>query len=211
MYHPASNAARCPARIKWEKTGGVLFECQAEGILGGIGDGGVGVGYETDQALPVGSLLDLTCIRCRPGKGAAGNRFESTKFCAGAGPIPVFGPGHETCAYGVPLDVVADALELSGVSDPVVEGLVLPKGFADAVQRVVGIAGGHSFHDACNFREGDARLQEDVNVVGHDDKGVQFVAAKLGAAQDGVFGVVGKFGVSEPSRAEASGVQSCIE
>lgn len=145
------------------------------------------------------------------GKSTARDRSGTQEFSAGTGPIPVFGFGHEFGAHGIPFDVVADALEFTGISDPVVEGLILPKMFTRAAQGGVGVPRGHSFHDRGDFRKGHARLQQDVNVVGHDHKGVQFVTAKLGAAQDGVFGVISNFGVGQPSRAEGSRVQSCVE
>ena len=115
-----------------------------------------------------------------------GNRRGTQEFSAGTRPLPVFRFDHEFSADGVRFDVEADALEFSGVSDPVVEGLVLPKRLADAVQGRVGVPRGYSFHNPRDFREGQTRLQQDMNMVGHDDIGVQFIAAKFSATQDGV-------------------------
>ena len=156
----------------------------------------------------LGILLFCFCMR---GKSTAGNRSGIREFSAGAGPLPVSGFGYKFGADGIPLDTVADALEFSGVSDPVIEGLILPKGFAYAAQGGVAVPCGHAFHDTGDFRKDQARLQQDVNVVGHDHKGVQFVAAKLRAAQDGVFGVSSNFGIGQPARSECGGVQSGVK
>src|SRR5689334_8052439 len=64
---------------------------------------------------------------CRRGKSAAGNRGGTKEFSAGTGPIPVFRFDREFGTHGIPFNVSADALEFSGVSDPMVEGLILPK------------------------------------------------------------------------------------
>jgi hypothetical protein len=156
----------------------------------------------------LGVLLFSFCTR---GESAARNRWGTQEFSAGTGPIPIFGFGGEIGADGIPFDVITDALEFSGISDPMIEGLILPKGFAYAVQSGVGVPRGHSFHDAGDFRKGPARFQQDMNMVGHDHERVQLVAAKLGAAQDGIFGVSSNFGIGQPARADGCRIQSGVE
>jgi hypothetical protein len=153
----------------------------------------------------------LILLFCEQSEGAARNGWGTDEFSTGTGPTPIFGLGDEIGGDGIPFDVMANAFELGGVSDPMVEGLILPEGLAHAVQGGVGVARRNSFHDAGDFGEGQARFQQSVNVVGHDHKSVQFIAAKLGAAQDGAFGVISDFGVGKPARSESSAIQSSVE
>ena len=48
-------------------------------------------------------------------------------------------------------------------------------------------------------------------MVGHDDVGVQKIAAELGTANYGVFGVVSNLRVSQPERSGLGRVQGGIE
>jgi hypothetical protein len=171
----------------------------------------VPLNLKTELAVPEGSLMDLSFVRCRPGKGAAGNRFESTKFRAGAGPTPVFGPGHEICAYGIPFDVVADALEFGRVSDPMIEGLVLPKGFADAVEDGVCLSSRNAFQAIHEARNGGMRSDEQMNVVRHDHEGVEGVEAQFSFAEiDAVHDTPGNTGILQPKRACGGLVQKTV-
>jgi len=47
-------------------------------------------------------------------------------------------------------------------------------------------------------------VKQDMDVVGHDHVSMQDVAAKLGAAKDGILGVGGELGVGQPEGAGAS-------
>jgi hypothetical protein len=144
-------------------------------------------------------------------KGAAGNVTTAKEFAAGAGPFPIFWFGCEPGANGIPFDVVADALEFSGVPEPMIESLILPEGFANAIQGCIGVAGGYAFQDACDFGERDVRLKQHVDMIGHDDVGVQNVAAKLSAAKDGPFGGGSYLRIRQPERSDAALVQSRIQ
>jgi len=84
-------------------------------------------------------------------------------------------------------DIVPNAFKLGGVSHPMVERFILPKGFAGAAQRGISVACGNSFHYRGDFRKWRARLHQYVDVVRHDHIGIQVVPAKLGSAQDRVF------------------------
>jgi hypothetical protein len=66
---------------------------------------------------------------CKRGESAAGDTWATQEFTAGTRPLPFFGFGDEFGSDGIPFDVVADALEFGGVSDPVVEGLVVAQPF----------------------------------------------------------------------------------
>jgi hypothetical protein len=114
---------------------------------------------------------------------------------AGAGPPPVLGLGDQASAHGIPFDVMTDALEFGRVPDPVIKRFVLPKRLSRAAQRGVGVARRDTLDDAGDFGKREAGVQEDMDMVGHDDIGVQDEAAEIGAAPDGVFGVVCELGV----------------
>jgi len=62
---------------------------------------------------------------------------------------------------------------LSRGADPVIEGLVLPERPACAAEDLVGFAGGRAFEVLRDFGERRSRLDERVDVVGHDDVGAQ--------------------------------------
>ncbi len=106
---------------------------------------------------------------------------------------------------------MTDALEFGGVPHPVIERFVLPEGFSCATHGAIRIARRDPLDDARDFGKGETWVQENVDVVGHDDVGVQDEAAEIGTAPDGVFGVVGKLGVGQPERTKTGGVESGIE
>lgn len=131
--------------------------------------------------------------------------------CVGAGPFPELGAGGEAGGYGVPFDIAADALEFVGIADPVVEGFVLPDGFSGAAEAGVDVSRGDALESGGDFGERRVRSEEDVDVVGHDDVGVQVIAAQLGATKDGIFGVVCEFAIGEPDGALLGGVQAAVQ
>ena len=62
----------------------------------------------------------------------------------GAGPRPSLGICGQAGGDGVGLYVGANAVELGGVADPVVERFVLPEMLAGAVENGVGVARGYA-------------------------------------------------------------------
>lgn len=93
----------------------------------------------------------------------------------GAGPGPGLGICGQAGGDGVGLNVGADAIELSWAADPMVKGFVLPEMLACAMQNGVGIARGYAFESVCNRGERDFGSDQQVDVIGHDDKSVQIV------------------------------------
>jgi len=128
-----------------------------------------------------------------------------------AGPRPVLGACGEPCLHGIPFDVLADAFEFGGVSDPMIEAFVLPEGFAGPAQGGVCIARRDALHDVGDLGQWHAGLQQDMDVVGHDDVGVQDVPPEFGATFDGIFRIVRNLRVAEPARPGGSGVQVAVE
>jgi len=146
---------------------------------------------------------------CHSERAGCACSLEEGAACAG--PLPVLRPRDESGTHGIPFDVMADARKFSGIPDPMIERFVLPEGLARAAKSSIGIAGSHAFDDAGDFGKRQTRLQQDVNVVGHDHVGVQQVAAEFGTMNDGVFGIGGDFRVSQPKWAGLGGVEGGIE
>lgn len=97
---------------------------------------------------------------------------ESVGGCGGRPRID-FGGGNEVCADGILVDVGLADFELGSVADAVVGEASLPDRLdgGDAV-------GEASFDQAYGALKGDGlRGEEKVNVIGHDDEGVEFVVA----------------------------------
>ncbi len=101
---------------------------------------------------------------------------------------------------------MADTLEFRGISNPVIERFILPKRLSAAAQSGIGVPGGNTFDDAGDFGKREARVQEDMDMIGHEDISVQIVAAKLRAAPDGVFGIARNLRVSQPEGARFGGI-----
>lgn len=74
--------------------------------------------------------------------------------------------------HWIVFDVAVDAGELSSVADPMVEGFVLPERATGTAEKRVRFAGGDTFQAVGDAGERDCRIDEDVDVVGHDDPGV---------------------------------------
>lgn len=69
------------------------------------------------------------------------------------------------------------ALESGAITDPVVECFVLPEWLAHPAERRVRIPRRNSFDTAGNASEWNDRLEQDVNVIGHNNVGKQIVMA----------------------------------
>ena len=92
-----------------------------------------------------------------------------------------------------------------------IKRFVLPKRLACAPKPGVDVASRDSLQWAGNFGEGHVWVEKNVDVVGHDDIGVQLVAAKLGSMHDRTFGVIGELRVGQPERTALRRVQRGIE
>ena len=64
-----------------------------------------------------------SCWPCHQARGGAG-----VSACGdGAGLTPLFRRGDQTRAYGIVFDVSGDPVKLPPVTNPVIEGFILPK------------------------------------------------------------------------------------
>src|SRR5260370_25023761 len=92
-----------------------------------------------------------------------------------------------------------------------IKRFVLRKRLACAAERGVDVASRDSLQWAGNFGEGHVGVEENMDVVRHDNIGVQLVAAKLGSMHDRVFGVISELRVGQPERTALRRVQSGIK
>ena len=97
---------------------------------------------------------------------------------------------------GILLDVRSDALELPAISNQMVVALVLPER-AWPAQHPIGFVRGKSFQRPQPVTRGHMRRRQQVDVVRHNDEGVQIVPMETDLA------VVE--GVQNPSRPNAEG------
>src|SRR5690242_7456505 len=101
---------------------------------------------------------------------------------------------------------MTDALEFRGIPNPMIKRFVLPKRLACAAEPAVDVTSCNSLQGTRNLGEGYVRVEENMDVVGHDHIGVQLVAAKLGAMHDRIFGVSGELRAGQPQRTMLGGV-----
>ena len=97
---------------------------------------------------------------------------KASSLWGGAGPGPYFGFGGQVSGDWVALDVSSNAIEFDGSADPVVERFILPKGFAGAAEDGICFASGDAFEAIHEARYGNMRRDQQMDVVGHDDKSV---------------------------------------
>jgi hypothetical protein len=94
---------------------------------------------------------------------------------SGAGPGPGFGFEGQADGDGIELDVGSNAIEFDGSADPVVKGFIVPEVFLLRAQDGIRFAGGDRFEAIHYARDGDVRIHKKVDMIGHDDKGMQGV------------------------------------
>ena len=108
--------------------------------------------------------------------------------CPCAGPAKKFGSRNQAGSYGILLNVTGDSAEFCAVPDPTVPGFLLPEGLAGAAQDSIGLASGRAFEPAGDFGQGHLGRQEQVDVVGHEDPGVQVIKCAFGFSVQRLFG-----------------------
>jgi hypothetical protein len=118
----------------------------------------------------------------------------------GGGEGVELGAGDEVGADGVLVDVGAADFELFGVADAVVGEASLPDGELGGEE-----VGEASLDESDGAFEGFVRGEEEVDVVGHDDEGVEFVVSFGSVVLEGFDE---KFGVAFDLKEAASVVGS---
>jgi hypothetical protein len=134
-------------------------------------------------------------FRTIPGEQDGGTGFSL--WPTGAGERPLLGPFHQTGSDRIALDVSPDLIELLGVTDPVVEGFVLPERKTGASEQSISLARRLAFHGSGDVSQFDPRGQQQVNVVGHDYERVQLIPA-IGSSENIRQNALGDFGEAQP-------------
>jgi hypothetical protein len=117
----------------------------------------------------------------------------------GAGPSPVFWVVNHPGVDGIHFDVVPYFVELCGASHPMIEGFVLPKGHAGSIKNLIRQAGARALDGSRDFAQRLAREDQDVNVVQHDDPGVEVAESPLVGCNEESFDYgVGYFWIPQP-------------
>jgi hypothetical protein len=95
-----------------------------------------------------------------------------------ARPTILFRTSHKTCGYGVPLDVRPDPLKLSVISNPMIEGFLLPKGQPGSAQQPVCFARREALYRMHDLRQFHAGRNQQVHMIGHHYPGMQPIVAE---------------------------------
>jgi hypothetical protein len=106
---------------------------------------------------------------------AQASACELNWYCRGARIRPLFGRSRQSCAYRVVFDPGFDFLKLSGVADPMIEGFVLPEWLSRAAENRVSHTSRFSFDRPRDDRQVVVGPDQNVYVVRHHYKGMQFV------------------------------------
>ena len=87
----------------------------------------------------------------------------------------------------VEFNVGTDALELRVVTNPVIERFVLPEGQPGAAQSCVRIPRGDTLDGSGDAAQRNVRLEQHMNMIWHNDVGMQHVVSELRTAEDSAF------------------------
>jgi hypothetical protein len=128
-------------------------------------------------------------------------------FVVRARPWPIVWLGHQACFDWIIFDVRANALEFGGGTNPMIEGLVLPEGFPNAIQELIGLACGDSFYSVRNSRQRTHGVEQEVDVVGHYSVSVQCEAPLSNATKDRFLHDSGELGLVQPVRPRGCGIK----
>src|ERR1035438_3085911 len=121
-------------------------------------------------------------------------------FESGTGPRPLLFRAHQSRFDGVALDITDYVRQLSRRANPVIVGLILPKGISTAPQHSIGNPAGPALQPAHLVAQASACgwLPHCVNVVRHDRPGVKVVRVADCTVLDSVLDNFGDAGIPQP-------------
>ena len=160
----------------------------------------------------------MTLLTGRPPKKCcrADHRFLwSAVLCglskSGTGPSPLLLRAHQSRLDRIPLDITDYVLEFLRRTNPVIVGLLLPKGLSAASQHTIGNPAGPPFQPAHDVRHRDMRLPHCVHMIRHDRPGVKVVRMTDGRTMlDSIFDNLGDAGVLQPDRPGTTSVKPLV-
>ncbi len=96
-----------------------------------------------------------------------------------ARPTPVAWLADQTRGDGIVFDIGDDTFQFRIVPNPMIERFRLPKGLSGSTQNQVGCARRGALQPARNYRQWLLWPQDDVNVIRHDDPGLELIEVSL--------------------------------
>jgi len=100
-----------------------------------------------------------------------------------ARPRPVLGLFHHSGAHRIPLNVSQNLIKLLLIPHPAVIRFRLPEGLTASTQYPIGLAAAGALQSTHDLRQFFMRLQQQVDMVRHDDPGVEVEESQLLAAR----------------------------
>ena len=134
-------------------------------------------------------------------------------FESGTGPRPLLFRAHQSRFDGVALDITDYVRQLSRRANPVIVGLILPKGISTAPQHSIGNPAGPALQPAHLVAQASACgwLPHCVNVVRHDRPGVKVVGmADCRAILDSLLDHSGDAGIPQPEGPRTGSVELLV-
>jgi len=128
-----------------------------------------------------------------------------------ARPWPVIRIFHQASSDRVAFDIQPNAIKLDAISDPMIEGFILPEMFPGSPEDLVSLASGNAFETIRNPFDRNRRIEKSMHVVGHDGERpkrvlMQFALASIERRNH----AAGNAWLFQPKRPRASFVQSPI-
>lgn len=121
--------------------------------------------------------------------------------CPSTGPAKKLGGCDEPRGHWVLFDVPCNSAELGAIADPAVPRLVFPKRLASASENPVGLPSGRTFEPARDCGQGNQGCQQQMNVVRHENPGMQFIEAPASLTIQNLFrDYLRNLGIRQPLR-----------
>lgn len=119
--------------------------------------------------------------------------------------------GSEPRFHRIVFNVSNDLLTFHRRSYPVVKGLTLPKGLACSLKNAICTLRAHALDATCYPPEWQSWLDEQMNMIRHDDVSKQPVLAQfVGASKNARFNLLCYFSIAQPQGAKPSLVQKLL-
>ena len=134
------------------------------------------------------------------------NRLSHLLPCAR--PVPKLCGLYQTGLHRVFVDVAGNLPKLVAVTHPMIPGFVFPERLTGETENFVSATGCGTLQPTRNRRQRNAGRQQQVNVIGHNHPGMQFVESALGfSCHKGIRHKTCDPGVHQPARSGGLPIQ----